>query len=409
MTEAHKPAGPTSQNGLQGQEHVGLALFSQGFRPFFLAAALWGALAVAIWIWILRTGSTLPSRFDPLSWHMHEMLFGFVMAAVAGFLLTAIPNWTKRLPVSGTPLLGLTSLWLAGRLASLMSLFLPVWIGIAADLAFPVALTAVAAREIVAGRNWRNLVVLAPVTILGVANLLMHLEANGILALEGLGWRLGLGAIVLLVCLIGGRIIPSFSRNWLVKQNATVLPAPIGPPDKIALVVLIAALLGWAALPNSKLVATLLLLGSALHLWRLYRWRGISTAKEPLLLILHIGYAWTVIGTGLLGLSTLTDQVPTTAAVHALTVGAIGTMILAVMSRATRGHTGRPLVADASTQLMYVLVTLAALARVWAAFNGGLSIALLYLSAGLWCAAFVTFGAAYGPMLLTSKNNKPIG
>jgi uncharacterized protein involved in response to NO len=382
------------------------AIFSQGFRPFFFGAAIWSITAISVWVTMLVTGMVLPSRFDPLTWHIHEMLFGFVMAAVAGFLLTAIPNWTKRLPVSGVPLEILVALWLVGRPACFFSLLMPVWLGIAADLAFPLALIAVATREIVAGRNWRNLVIVVPVALSRVANLLMHLEASGMVVAQGLGWRLGLGAIVALVTLIGGRIIPSFSRNWLLKQHATVLPAPVGKPDKIALFTLIIALLGWAALPGSQLVGYLLLLGSALNLWRLYRWRGISTAKEPLLLILHIGYGWTIVGTLLLGLSVLVNTVPTTAAVHALTVGAIGTMILAVMSRATRGHTGRPLLTDAPTRVMYVLVTLGAFARISAAFSANWSMTLIYLSAGLWCGAFATFAVAYGPMLLFSQKRQ---
>lgn len=240
---------------------------------------------------MLSTGTALPSRFDPLTWHVHEMLFGFVMAAISGFLLTAIPNWTKRLPISGLSLAGLASLWLAGRLACPFSLLMPVWLAIAADLAFPIVLVAVAAREIVAGRNWRNLAMLAPVTILGIANLLMHLEANGISVPQGLGWRLALAAVVALISLIGGRIIPSFSRNWLVKQNAKQLPAPVGGPDTAALGSLFTGLFGWAAFPDSQVIACLLLLGAMFNLWRLYRWRGISTVKEPLLLILHMDTA----------------------------------------------------------------------------------------------------------------------
>jgi len=383
-----------------------VAIFSQGFRPFFFGAAIWSVTAIGIWIVMLITGAALPSRFDPLTWHIHEMLFGFVMAAIAGFLLTAIPNWTKRLPISGAPLAGLASLWLAGRLACLFSVLMPVWLAIVADLAFPAVLVAVAAREIVAGRNWRNLAMLAPVSLLGVANLLMHLEANAIAVPQALGWRLALAAVVALISLIGGRIIPSFSRNWLVKENAKILPAPVGLLDKAALGALFAGLFGWAAFPDSQVIACLVLLGAALNVCRLYRWRGVSTAKEPLLLILHIGYGWTIVGGVLLGLSVLTRWVPETAAVHALTVGAIGTMILAVMSRATRGHTGRPLTADAPTRLIYALVTLAALVRISAAFSANWAMTLLYTSAGLWCAAFAIFAVAYAPLLLMSRSNK---
>lgn len=380
-----------------------LAIFSQGFRPFFFGAAIWAVIAIALWIAMLTTGLTLPSRFDSMTWHMHEMLFGFVMAAIAGFLLTAIPNWTGRLPINGAPLAALAGLWLAGRVACLLSALMPIWLAVGLDLAFPVALVAVAIREIVAGRNWRNLVILAPVTILGIANLLMHLEANGLSIATGLGWRLALVAVVALITLIGGRIIPSFSRNWLVKENAAVLPAPAGFPDKAALVTLIASLLGWVAFPNSRGIACVILFGAAMNLWRLYRWRGISTAKEPLLLILHVGYGWVIIGVTLLGLSVLTNSIPQTAAIHALTVGAIATMILAVMSRATRGHTGRPLTADSSTRLIYGLITLGALARLWAAFGTDWSMGLLYSSAALWCAAFAAFAITYAPMLLLSR------
>ena len=156
-------------------------MLTQGFRPFFLAAGLWAAAALAVWITMFTTGMALPSRFDPLSWHIHEMLFGFVMAAVAGFLLTAIPNWTRRLPVSGLPLAALAGLWLLGRIACLTSQWFPASIAIAADLAFPVALAAVVAREIIAAKNRRNMPMIMPVVALGIANLLMHLEKRSAL------------------------------------------------------------------------------------------------------------------------------------------------------------------------------------------------------------------------------------
>ncbi|HKU54301.1 MAG TPA: NnrS family protein [Rhizomicrobium sp.] len=385
----------------------GFALFAQGFRPFFLAASLWAVIAIAIWLGVLETGLTLPSRLDPLAWHMHEMLFGFVMAAVAGFLLTAIPNWTGRLPISGMPLAGLAGLWLLGRIACLTSLMMPAWLAIACDLAFPVALAGVVAREIIAGKNWRNLVMLVPVTVLGTANLLMHLEAPDVGIPAGLGWRLGLVAIIFLVTVIGGRIVPSFTRNWLVKQAAKSLPAPSGWPDRAALGFLHAGLFGWAAFPNSSIVAILILGGAGLNLWRLYRWRGLATGREPLLVILHIGYAWVIAGAALLGLSLLTSRIPQSAAIHALTVGASGTMILAVMTRATRGHTGRPLAADRLTSLIYVQVGLAAVARVAAAFSSDWTTLLLLAAAALWCTAFITFVIAYGPMLTLPRRGPP--
>jgi uncharacterized protein involved in response to NO len=375
-------------------------LLTQGFRPFFLAAGLWSAAALALWIVMFVTGTALPSRFDPLAWHIHEMLFGFVMAAIAGFLLTAIPNWTRRLPISGGPLALLAALWVLGRIACLVSALVPPWLAVAADLSFPVVLLGVIAREIVAGRNWRNLPMVAPVTVLGIANLLMHLEADGVAVPAGLGWRLGVAAVIVLISVMAGRIVPSFTRNWLAKRRVPDLPAAPGLIDQSALGALHAGLFGWAFFPDFRPVGLLLLLGAALNLWRLLRWRGGATAAEPLLLVLHLGYAWLVFGAAILGLAMLDADLPLSAGIHALTAGAIGTMILAVMTRVTRGHTGRDLSADRVTGLIYVLVTLAAITRVAAAFGADWTMALLIVSAGCWIAAFGFFVLCYGPMLL---------
>ena len=342
----------------------------------------------------------MPSRFDPLAWHIHEMLFGFVMAAVAGFLLTAIPNWTRQPPVSGGLLALLAGLWLLGRIFCSVSALVPSWLAVAADLSFPVALVGVVTREIVAGRNWRNLPMVAPVTVLGIANLLMHLEADGVAVPPGLGWRLGLAAVIVLISVVAGRIVPSFTRNWLAKRRASGLPAVHGWIDQVALGVLHAGLFGWTFLSTFRPIGVLLLLGAVLNLWRLLRWRGSATVAEPLLLILHVGYAWLVLGVALLGLTMLDAEIPQSAAIHTLTAGAVGTMILAVMTRVTRGHTGRDLSADRATSLIYILVTLAAIVRVATAFDMAHPMPLLIASACLWIAGFGLFALCYGPMLL---------
>jgi uncharacterized protein involved in response to NO len=380
-----------------------VAFWSLAFRPFFLAASLWSAAALALWIGVLATGHVLPSRFDPLTWHIHAMLFGFVFAAIAGFMLTAIPNWTGRPPIRGAALAGLAAIWLLGRVACLTSALLPLWLAAAADIAFPVSLCAVAAREIVAARNWRNLMMPVPIALLGIADLLIYLELAGTGLPAGIGWRLAMAAIITLISVISGRIIPAFTRNWLVKRRAAVLPAGHGPLDGIALATLHAGLLGWVFLPASRYVAGLLVLSALLNLWRLARWRGLATVPEPLLAILHVGYLWVALGAGLLGLSMLAPAVPEAAAIHALTAGAIGTMILAVMTRVSRGHTGRPLEADRATRLIYVAITLAALTRVAAAFASPFSMPLLDLSAVLWVASFLLFAVLYGPMLLAPR------
>ena len=249
-------------------------LLTQGFRPFFLAAGFWAAVALALWITMFATGAAVPSRFDPLAWHIHEMLFGFVMAAIAGFLLTAIPNWTHRPPISGRPLALLIGLWLLGRIVCLVSALVPPWVAITADLSFPTVLVGVIAGEIVAGRNWRNLPMVAPVSVLCIANLLMHLEADGVAVPSGLGWRLGLAAVVVLISVVAGRIVPSFTRNWLAKRSGSDFPAAHGWIDRAALGTLHTGLIGWAFFPAFRLVGLLLLLGAALNLWRLMRWRG---------------------------------------------------------------------------------------------------------------------------------------
>ncbi len=378
-------------------------LLTAGFRPFFLAAATWSALSLGVWLSLLSGQFDLPSRFDPLSWHIHEMLFGFAMAAVGGFLLTAIPNWTNRPPVAGTPLAVLAGLWLLGRIACATSALLPGWLVVAADLAFPAMLEAVAARELFTVGNKRNYPLLAPVAVLAIANLLSHLQVLGVDVPIGLGWRLAIAVIIALISVIGGRIIPTFTRNWLSAHGITPVPPPADMLDRIALGTLHAAMLLWAFLPGWRPLGVLLLIAAALHCVRLVRWRGVATASEPLLLVLHIGYLWLVIGVTLLGLSMLTDAVPVAGAVHALTAGAMGTMIVAVMTRATLGHTGRALHANTATGLIYALVSAAAVLRIIAAWTIDAQMDLLQAATLGWVAAFLLFLAEYGPMLLAPR------
>ena len=379
------------------------AVFSYAFRPLFLAAGSWAIISIAVWLAMFLGYARLPTRFDPLTWHIHEMLFGFVMAAVGGFLLTAIANWTKRLPVSGYPLALLTGLWVLGRIACLISADLPRWLAIGGDLSFPVALLALAAREIIAGRNWRNLPMTVPLAVFVIADLLMHLESVGFGVPNGMGWRLGLAAPIMLISVIGGRIIPSFTRNWLFKRHSKRLPARPGAADTVAVGVLHVGLILWAVLPDLRLAGVILLVAAVLNAWRLARWAGDATLAEPLLSILHIGYGWLVIGVALLGLSLLDVGVPVASAIHALTAGAIGIMILAVMPRVTLGHTGRELTANRATVVIFILINAAAIMRVAASWNMGGMMMLLALSGLCWIAAFGLFEIVYGPMLLTRR------
>ncbi|MCW3474769.1 NnrS family protein [Limobrevibacterium gyesilva] len=382
------------------------AFLSVGFRPFFLAAGTWAAIALALWICMLNDQLSLPTQFGPMAWHIHEMLFGFVMASVAGFLLTAIPNWTGRPPVNGWALTALLGLWVLGRAACLVSDLMPAWLTIVADLSFAVALFIIVVREIVAARNWRNLPLAVPVGVFALANLLMHLEAAGVAIPFGLGWRLGITAAIVLISAIGGRIVPLFTRNWLATHGGRAAPASRNWVDRAALGTLHTGLLGWAFFPDLRPLGYLLIIGGVFNGWRLSRWRGAATTAEPLLLVLHVGYAWLALGVTLLGLSLLVPSVPTSAAIHALTAGAIATMILAVMTRVTLGHTGRALTASPATIAIYVLVTLAALMRLWAAWDGAILMPLLILSGICWIAAFGLFDIVYGRMLVTAAKTR---
>lgn len=370
-----------------------------GFRPFFFFGPLWAVIALTLWLVALDGGLTLPSAFEPLIWHRHEMLFGFVGAIVAGFLLTAIPNWTGRLPIAGLPLAGLATLWLAGRLALLFSAVTGPVAAAVLDVGFYLVLAGVTGREVLASKN-RNLPVVGLVFLLGVANAADHAGAAGLLPDPDVGIRAALSLVVMMISLIGGRIIPSFTRNWLMKHGVDRrLP---GQPTRFDLAVLAMtaiALLAWTAAPDWKPAAWLLVIAGCAQAVRLSRWGGLRAARDPLVLILHVGFAWIPAGLLLLGISILGTAIPRSAAIHALTAGAMASMILAVMTRAILGHTGRPLVAGPQTAFLYALITLGAALRVTAPlglfdYQFGMAFA-----ATAWAGAFVLFLTLFGPFL----------
>lgn len=390
----------------QMRQWRGPAILSFGFRTMFMLAGLWAVAAMGLWILMLSDSIALPTRFDPVTWHTREFLFGYLGAVIAGFLLTAVPNWTGRLPVVGWHLAGLAVLWLLGRVAVLISIHLPVWAVMSADMSFMLVLWAVILREIVAGRNWKNLPVLILVGLLMVANLIFHTEAAaGAYAPRGFGLRLGLSVVLVLVVLIGGKIIPAFTRNWLAKQGAKRLPTPpMQRFDILTLALTIVAMIGWTVAPDTAPTAAGLLVMAALHMIRLARWRGIATGAEPLVWVLHVAYAFVPLGAALTALATLApDLLPRAAAIHVWTAGAIGLMTLAVMTRASLGHSGRDLHATPATTFAYCVLIASVAARVLADLTFDLRSLFLDASAALWIVAFATFVMAYGPMLATSK------
>ncbi len=371
-----------------------------GFRPFFFLGALTMAASVLAWLPMLAGAYELPTSFAPRDWHVHTMLFGGLPAIVAGFALTAASNWTGRPPVAGAELALLVVLWLAGIVAVSVS----AWIGAPAaaliDLAFPAALTAVFAREVIAAGNYRNLRVVALVALLGLANAGFHLEAAHA-GLADYSVRGGIGLVLVLIMLVGGRIIPAFTRNWLAARRATALPVPFGRYDGATVAVSAVALLAWTALPWAKASGALLILAGAMNLVRLARWQGLQTRPEPLLAILHLAYATVPLGFAMVGAAILAPGfVDPMGAVHVWTIGTFGTMTLAVMTRASRGHSGQPLAAGRLEVAIYGLVFLGAAARVAAPYlPGGIERGLEF--AGLaWVLAFLGFALGYGRMLL---------
>jgi uncharacterized protein involved in response to NO len=373
-----------------------------GFRPFFFLGPLWAIVVVGLWIQALAGAITLPTAFDPLAWHRHEMLFGFLGAVIAGFLLTAIPNWTGRLPISGWRLAALVSMWVAARVAILFSASVGGLAAMLVEATFLLTLAGACAREVLIARN-RNLPVVGVVLLFALAAVIDHLEALKWITTDQLGWRGGIALILILITLIGGRIIPSFTSNWLIKQRQARLPGQPSTFDTFAIVTTALALGCWAFALKPGLTAALLFAAGLFQLARLARWSGLRTMTEPLVFILHLAYAWIPIGLLLLGLSIVDLDVSGTAGLHALSAGAMASMVLAVMTRATLGHTGRELRADRGTMAIYALVTVGAMLRVaapWLPFD---YLVVIKAAGTLWGGAFLLFLIVYGPKLLGAR------
>lgn len=383
-------------------------LFSYGFRPLFLCAALSGPLLVALWIAALR--GWLPG-FAPalplVTWHGHEMLFGFVGAAIGGFLLTAVANWTRRPPVAGLRLALLVVAWLAARVVFAADPELGPMFLLAIDVAYWLLLALFLGVEVVAARNRRNYPIVVIVALFVVLVVLFHADAvfGAQLGSQAVALRGMLGLVCLLIAVIAGRIVPAFTANWLRARgglgpglaHGTAVPAAFGPLDGIAVAGLAGAALAYAMAPRSALTGVLLLAAGVLQLLRLARWQGHRTFPEPLLLVLHAGYGWLGLGLVLLGSGVLWPAIAPGAGLHGIAVGAMAGLIVAVSSRAALGHTNRPLRAGPALTTAFVLLQLAALARVATDWFGA---GWLYVAAGLWIAAFLVYLGRLAPVLL---------
>jgi uncharacterized protein involved in response to NO len=394
---------PIAEPSPAGARHF--ALFDYGFRPFFLLAGLWGAAALLLWLafWFGRLEPAGP--WQGVLWHAHEMIFGFAIAGVAGFLLTAVPGWTATEPLRGAPLAALALLWLAGRATLLASAALPPLAVAIVDLAFLPALALPTALALVAGLkrtgSARNFMFLVLLGALETGNLLTHLDALGWTAATAeIGLRLGLDTLLLMITLVGGRILPAFTRTALRQAGIAAEIRSDARLDALAIAGMAALLLGDLVLGPGLLTGVLAFLAGAAGAVRLYFWRPFAAARgRPLLWVLHLGYGWLVVGLLMKGLADATGLLPATAALHALTVGAVGTMLMGVMSRASLGHTGRPLVAPRAVAAAYVLLTVAALLRVAAPLLPDNYNALLAAAGCAWALAFALFSVIYLPIL----------
>jgi uncharacterized protein involved in response to NO len=383
----------------------GSSFLAKGFRPFFLLAAGLAVLFVPAWA-VMRTGAmSATGNLDSVSWHAHEMIFGFTVAVIAGFLLTAVGNWTQRETATGPALAGLCTLWLAGRVAMLSPL--PSWLVAAIDLAFLAALGVTLARPIVATNNRRNFVVVAVVAVLWLANGAIHADALGVW--PGVRSQAALAAIdvvTLLMVLIGGRVIPMFTRNATGDQAIRNLPrADLAAAGGVALVLI--ADVALASVPAARAVAYTL--AAILVAARAVHWGARASLSNPLLWILHVGHAWIPIGLALRAAAALDPRVSAAAGLHALTAGAIGALTLGMMARVSLGHTGRMLAAPNIVAGAFAAMLVAALVRV----VGPLAVPSLYLpwvvlSAALFAAAFLAYLVAYAPMLVGPRvDGKP--
>ncbi len=377
-------------------------VLQDGFRVFFLAAAVWLPASLLIWLALLLRGLPWVPALNGLAWHQHAALFGGIGAVMAGFLLTAVPSWTGRPTLRGAGLLALFLLWLPGRLLGLFGGGTAAVLALVADAAFFVTLALFTGREILTSGNRRNLPVAILLGLFAVGCVLSRLEPFFGPTIGGFGRHLGLAVVMMLLALIGGRVTPAFTRNWLLQHGRRPLPAEWDIWDKVTLLFWAATLLVWLAFPFGATGVPFLVSG-ALHLLRLARWRTAATLAEPLVFVLHLGYAWLGIGGLLYGAALLGYGLPPPTAFHAFTAGAFGTMTLAVMTRASLGHTGRPLSADRITTAIYSLVTAGAVLRLLAPLWAEEALLGTGVPALAWGGAYVLFALRYGPLLLRPR------
>lgn len=378
-------------------------LFAYGFRPFFLLAGLSAAALVPVWGGVATGMFGLGGSVPPSGWHAHEMLFGFAVAAIAGFLLTAIPSWTGSAAVKGRPLMVLVALYLAGRVASLPVLADSGLAALAAlaDLAFLPAVGALVAGPLIKAGKLRNTAFLLLLALLTAANALFRLEWMGVTqGTAALGIALAIGIVLQMVAVVAGRIVPSFTQNALRQTEPTLVITPLPHLERAVLVLTALLIPADLLVPGSVATGLLALAAAVAHGVRLSRWKGLLTLSQPVLWILHAGYAWIVVALTLKGLEFAAGLPLGGAWLHALTAGGFTTMILAVMTRAALGHTGRAIAVARLTVAAYVLVQFAAVARtLLPMLPNGAWMPTVHAAAALWTVGVLLYVWVYGPIL----------
>ena len=382
----------------ESPSYQGVAVFSYGFRPFFLGAALFAGVAIPVWILLLAGAGESNFLYPARDWHVHEMVFGFLPAVITGFLLTAIPNWTDRPPIRGYELMLLFTLWLAGRLLIAIPWFTPLMSAIV-DAGFLVAVAGLVWREIATAKSWDRAPMGVLVSLLACANILFH-----VLTLSGMAAdrteRAALGMVMMLLTLIGGRLTPNFTGEFLVGSGRTEQPAPFSRYDGLSVALVGFAVVSWIVQPHSVATGWIFVTAGLANLGRLARWYGWLTWREPLVLILHVGYGWFALSLFILGVSILGIGLPEEDAMHAFTAGAVGAMTLAVMTRASLGHTGRLRHAGPLTVCIYTMINVGAVLRVFGPMTGLSTNLIMGVAAGSWSGAYLLFAMVYGPFLL---------
>lgn len=388
------------------KNYQGPALLSYGYKPFFFFGSLYSGFSVVLWLPLFYGELELASEFAVVDWHIHEMFFGFLAAVITGFLFTAVPNWTGRMPIQGWPLLTLVLIWVAGRIAVTFSTHIGWVVAMSIDLLFIASILIALANEIISGKNWRNLMVLLPLVLLFAANVGFHLEAH-YSGISDISRRLAMAAVILLIMIIGGRIIPSFTRNWLVRENPGRLPITFQRFDFITIAFSAIALVVWIIFGTRDITAVLMATAAFLQTIRLFRWAGDRTLREPLVTVLHVSYLFIPIGFSLIAFNGFAPNLVTPlAGIHALGIGAVGGMTLSVMLRATLGHSGKALTTGIMAKAILASVFLAAICRIIAEFDESNFDLLLHFSAVAWFFAFAGFGLSFAPLFLKQKPTK---